>query len=79
MRRSRSLALLAALAIFGLTVAGLAVHGIAGGVLLLVVVAVLVALSVGVWGQVRRHGRPVRILIAGALLVIAVLKVLGHG
>jgi hypothetical protein len=71
------LALLLVIAIFGLSVAGLAVHGLVGGALLLVVAAVLVTLSVGTWGQLRRQGRPVRILIAGALVVIAVLKIAG--
>jgi hypothetical protein len=76
-RRSRSLALLLVIAIFGLSVAGLAVHGALGGVFLLVVAGVLVTLSVGTWGQVRRQGRPVRILIAGTLAVLAVLKLAG--
>ena len=78
MRRSRGLSLLAAIAIFGLTVAGLAVHGVAGGVCLLVVALVLVTLSVGTWGRVRAQGRPVRILIAAAVLAIAVAKITGR-
>jgi uncharacterized YccA/Bax inhibitor family protein len=77
-RRSRGLALLLVIAIFGLCVAGLAVHGPVGGTLLLVVAAVLVTLSVGTWGQLRRQGRPVRILIALTLVVIAVLKLTGR-
>ena len=76
MRRSRGLALLLVIAIFGLSVAGLAIHGPVGGAFLLVVAAVLVTLSVGTWGQVRRQGRPVRVLIAAALVVIAVLKLM---
>ena len=77
MRRSRGLALLLVIAIFGLSVAGLAVHGPVGGILLLVVAAVLVTLSVGTWGQIRRQGRPVRILIAAIVVGIAVAKLLG--
>jgi hypothetical protein len=73
-RRSRGLALLLVIAIFGLSVAGLAVRGPVGGALLLVVAAVLVTLSVGTWGQLRRQGRPVRILIAGVILGLAIAK-----
>ena len=65
------------IAIAGLTIAGLAVHGWVGGVCLLVVAAVLVTLSVGTWGQLRRQGRPVRILIAAIVLGLAVAKLVG--
>ena len=70
--------MLLVIAIFGLSVAGLAVHGPVGGVLLLVVAAVLVTLSVGTWGQVRAQGRPVRILIAAVVVGVAVAKLLGQ-
>ena len=77
MRRSRGLALLLVIAIGGLTIAGLAVHGLVGGILLLPVVAVLVTLSVGTWGEIRRQGRPVRVLIAAVVLGLAVAKLAG--
>jgi 4-amino-4-deoxy-L-arabinose transferase-like glycosyltransferase len=70
------LALLLVIAIFGLSVAGLAVHGPVGGILLLIVAAVLVTLSVGTWGRVRPHGRPVRVLIAAMILGLAIAKLL---
>jgi len=71
------LALLLVIAIAGLTIAGLAVHGLVGGICLLVVAAVLVALSVGAWGRVRSHGRPVRVLIAAIVLGLAAAKLAG--
>jgi hypothetical protein len=74
MKPSRGQILLVALAIFGLSVAGFIVHGPVGGLLLLLVAAVLVTLSVGVWGEIRRQGRPARILIAAALVAIAIAK-----
>lgn len=70
--------MLLVIAIGGLTIAGLAVSGRAGGVCLLIVAAVLVTLSVGTWGRVRPHGRPVRILIAAIVLGLAVAKLAGH-
>lgn len=70
--------MLIVIAVFGLSVAGFAVHGPVGGVLLLVVAAVLVALSVGTWGRLRPQGRPVRILIAAAVVGIAVAKLAGR-
>jgi hypothetical protein len=76
-RRSRGLALLLVIAIAGLTIAGLAVHGWVGGVCLLAVAAVLVVLSTGTWGQLRRQGRPVRVLIAAIVLGLAVAKLMG--
>jgi hypothetical protein len=77
-RRSRGLALLLVIGIFGLSVAGLAVSGPLGGVFLLVVAAVLVMLSIGTWGQLRRQGRPVRVLIAAVVLGLAVAKLAGR-
>lgn len=78
MRRSRGLALLLVIAIGGLTIAGLAVHGPVGGICLLIVAAVLVTLSLGTWGQLRRQGRPVRVLIAAIILGLAVAKLAGR-
>jgi hypothetical protein len=72
------LALLLVIAVFGLSVAGLAVTGPVGGVLLLIVAAILVTLSVGTWGRVRRQGAPVRVLIAAVIVGIAVAKLAHH-
>jgi hypothetical protein len=65
--------------VVGITfVAGLAVKGVVGGVLLLVVAVLLILLSVGVWGRIRQRGRPVRLLIAAAVLGLAVAKLAGQ-
>jgi len=66
--------MLLVIVIGGLTIAGLAVHGPVGGVLLLIVAAVLVSLSVGAWGRIRPQGRPIRILIAAVILGLAIAK-----
>jgi hypothetical protein len=57
---------------------GLAIHGPVGGILLLLVAAVLVQFSRGAWSHVRREGRPLRILVIAAIVVLAVLKLLGQ-
>ena len=77
MRQSRGIVLLIAIAVGVTFVAGLAIHGPVGGVLLLLVAALLVVLSIGTWGQLRRQGRPIRILIAGAILALAIAKLAG--
>lgn len=77
MRQSRGVVLLIAIAVGATFVAGLAVHGAVGGVLLLIVAALLVVLSIGVWGNIRQRGRPVRILIAAAVVAIAIAKFAG--
>lgn len=77
MRQSRGVVLLIAIAIGATFVAGLAIHGPVGGVLLLLVAALLVVLSLGVWGRIRQRGRPVRILIAAAVLALAIAKLAG--
>ena len=53
---------------------GLAIHGPVGGVLLLLVAAMLVLFTLGAWSHVRREGRPVRILVIAAVLTLAALK-----
>lgn len=58
-------------------VAGLAVHGVVGGALLVVVAAVLVALSAAAWQQVRSQGRPARLVVIAALLALAAAKFAG--
>jgi len=57
---------------------GLAVHGPLGGILLLLVAATLVMFSRGAWSHVRREGRPLRILVIAAVVVLAVLKLAGQ-
>lgn len=54
--------------------AGLALHGPVGGVLLLLVAATLVLFALGAWSHVRREGRPLRILVIAAVLTLAALK-----
>jgi hypothetical protein len=76
-RNSRGVILLIAIAVGATFVAGLAIHGAVGGVLLLLVAALLVLLSVGVWGRIRQQGRPVRVLIAAAILGLAIAKFAG--
>ena len=60
------------------TLLGLAIHGPVGGILLLLVAAVLVMFTQGAWGHVRREGRPLRILVIAAIVVLAVLKLIGQ-
>jgi hypothetical protein len=70
--------LLIALAVGVVTVAGLAIHGPVGGVLLLLVAAMLVLLASGTWGRVQRDGRAVRLGIIALVLLLAVLKLAGR-
>ena len=74
MKPSRGQVLLIALTIGALFIAGLAVHGPVGGILLLLVAATLITLSIGVWGRVRAQGRPVRVLIALVVIGLAIAK-----
>jgi len=60
------------------TLLGLAIHGPVGGILLLLVAAVLVLFTQWAWTHVRREGRPLRILVIAAIVVLAVLKLLGQ-
>jgi hypothetical protein len=54
--------------------AGLFIHGRAGGGLLLITDAILIALAMSVWGNVQPKGRPVRIAVIVIIAVIAVVK-----
>ena len=56
---------------------GLAVHGPLGGILLLLVAATLVLFTRPAWSHVRREGRPVRVVIIAAVVVLGVVKLLG--
>lgn len=73
--RNRAILLVVGVAIVVLL--GLVVHGPVGGVLLLLVAATLVMFSRGAWSHVRREGKPLRVLVIAALVVLAVLKVAG--
>jgi hypothetical protein len=57
---------------------GLAIHGPLGGVLLLLVAATLVLFTLGAWSRLRREGRPLRILVVAAIVVLAVAKLAGQ-
>ena len=74
-RRGNAILLLGAVAIA--TIAGLAVHGPIGGVLLVLVAATMVLFSRSAWATTRPEGRPLRVLIIAAIVVIAGLKLAG--
>lgn len=71
---SRPVTLLLAAAVGALFVAGLAVDGGAGALLLLVVLAALVGLSWATWQRVPPRGRAARGVIVLALAGLVVLK-----
>lgn len=78
MRPTRRNALLISGAVGIVFIVGLAVHGPVGGVLLLLVAATLVLFTAGAWGSVRRQGRPLRVAVVAAVVVLAVLKLSGR-
>lgn len=71
-RRGNAILLVAAVGL--VFIAGLAIHGPVGGVLLLLVATMLVLFSVRAWPHVRREGRPLRVLVVAAVLGLAALK-----
>lgn len=71
---ARLVNLLAALVVAAIFIAGLALHGPVGGLLLLVTDVVLILLSVATWPQVRPKGRPLRIAVVVVIAVVAVVK-----
>ena len=75
---NRTNAILLVVAVGLVFLIGLAVHGPLGGVLLLLVAATLVLFSRGAWSHVRREGRPLRVLVVAAVVVLAVLKLAGR-
>ena len=77
MRPSRGNAILLTAAVGVLFLVGLVVHGPVGGLLLLVVAAVLVLLSSQAWATTRPEGRPVRVVVVTLVVVLAVLKLIG--
>ena len=75
LRRGNALALVAAVGIVFLV--GLFIHGVVGGVLLLLVAATLVLFSSGAWPRVRREGKLPRILIVAVVIALAAAKLAG--
>ena len=75
LRRGNALLLVAAVGVVFLV--GLVIHGVVGGVLLLLVAATLVLFSTGAWPHVRREGKLPRILIVVAVLALAAVKLAG--
>ena len=67
--------LLAAAAVGAMFVAGLAIHGWVGAVLLLLTDVVLATSSVATWTRVRPQGRPFRVVIIALILVLAIVKI----
>ena len=78
MRANRGNTVLISAAVGVVFLAGLIVHGPVGGILLLLVAAALVLLTFGAWHGVRREGRPVRIVVVAAIVVLAVVKLAGR-
>jgi hypothetical protein len=70
--------LLGAAAVGALFLAGLFIHGVVGGVLLLLTAAILVTLSWGAWSRMQPQGRPLRVVVIVVIAVLAVLKI-AHG
>ena len=57
--------------------AGLIVHGVTAGLLLLVVAAILGALTWAAWQHLPERGRPLRILVIAIVVAIAFGKFVG--
>jgi hypothetical protein len=66
--------LTAAAAMLALFLGGLFVPGRVGGLLLLLSAAILITLTAMLWPQIRRQGRPLRIVIIAVVLVLAIVK-----
>ena len=78
MQQGRGNQILFVVAVGVVALLGLAIHGPVGGILLLLVAAVLVMFSRAAWSQVRREGMPLRILVIAAIVVLAALKLLSR-
>jgi hypothetical protein len=75
--RTRLLILLVALVVGVVFIAGLAVHGRGGGLLLAVVAVLLVALSLPTWPHLHPRGRGVRAVVIVGVTALAVAKLAG--
>jgi hypothetical protein len=73
--RSRLANLLVATAAGILFLVGLFVHGVVGAVLLLAVVIFLGYLSSRAWPAIHPRGRGVRVIVLGAVVAVAVVKI----
>ena len=77
MRSSRLTLVLITVAVGAFALAGLIVHGVAGGIMLGVVVAILVVLSSATWATLATRGRVARGLVIAAVGALAVVKLAG--
>ena len=75
MLSSRPVTLLLAAAVGAAFVAGLLVEGVGGGIILLVVAAVLTALTVAAWDHRPERGRSLRLVVLGLVWLLALVKV----
>ena len=75
LRRGNALLLVGAVGVVFLL--GLFIHGVVGGILLLLVAATLVLFSSGAWPHVRREGKLPRILIVLVVVALAAAKLAG--
>jgi hypothetical protein len=75
--RSRAATVAVAVAVGALVVAGLAVGGALGGILVLVVAAALVVLSSATWERLPAQGRGTRIAVVLVVAAIGVAKLVG--
>jgi hypothetical protein len=75
--RSRAATVAVAVAVGALFVAGLAVGGALGGILVLVVAAALVVLSSATWERLPAQGRGTRIAVVLVVAAIGVAKLVG--
>jgi uncharacterized membrane protein YdbT with pleckstrin-like domain len=73
---SRRQAIVVALVVGAVFIAGLAIHGPLGGVLLLLVDAALIALSRAMWHAIS-NGRGLRIVVIVVVAALAVVKLAG--
>ena len=74
---TRRTALLVVLGVGVGFLAGLVVHGVVGGILLLAVAATLAWFSRAAWTHVRREGHVPRLLIVAVVVALAVAKFAG--
>lgn len=74
---SRPVTILAAAVVGAVFIAGLAVHGVGGGVLLLIVAGLLVLLASASWSHRQGPVRPIRVVMIAAVTALAVAKLVG--
>lgn len=72
--RQRLRNLLAAIVVGAIAITGFFLHGIAGGLLLLLTAAILSGLSWVLRDRIRPEGRPLRIAVIVLVVVVAVIK-----